>query len=389
LHIEVIHKHAYAYTCPQVQKQEEADRDERLRKEKEAEREEAARRQRLSDAQNSARVAKKEASQRKQEVDDLISKGDLNGALTSVGEAAVLYEKAGMDDVMELKSQNDRIKVLRDSILEKAGQHKRDSDDLIEGGDLHGAISAMDSAAKLYEEAGMHNRAQTELKSQNEKFEAFKMILQDKRIAEEKRRKDSDDAKKARQDKAQRREALDQCVERKVLLGPHSLESRKAGKTALHRAAYAGELDVILLLLKAGAEVDSGDDNDQKTGLHFACDQGHSEVVQTLLEHGADIAAQTSPFRETMLHLASRAGRHEVVQILLEHGADVSVKDMRNFTSLHMAAAGGNPAVVRALLEHGADADAKDAEGKTPSERTQNKETKAVFAQPTGLKKRK
>jgi ankyrin repeat protein len=58
------------------------------------------------------------------------------------------------------------------------------------------------------------------------------------------------------------------------------------GDKLLHIAAYAGDLQSVCLLLKAGVNVnDVGDMG--CTALHYARTQGHAELVRLLLDSGA------------------------------------------------------------------------------------------------------
>lgn len=59
------------------------------------------------------------------------------------------------------------------------------------------------------------------------------------------------------------------------------------GETALHRAAKAGDLDMVRLLLTYGARVDVTDQYGE-TPLHFAIRGHNPDVIRLLLEQGAD-----------------------------------------------------------------------------------------------------
>lgn len=61
------------------------------------------------------------------------------------------------------------------------------------------------------------------------------------------------------------------------------------------------------------------------TPLHVAAFMGNTNIVVLLLKHGADPNGQTM-HNETSLHLASRAGRIETVRLLLRNGAIVDAK---------------------------------------------------------------
>ena len=56
------------------------------------------------------------------------------------------------------------------------------------------------------------------------------------------------------------------------------------GMTPLHTACSYGKLDIVTLLLKAGAELRSYD-LQNLSPLHMAVQEGHLEIVASLLEH--------------------------------------------------------------------------------------------------------
>lgn len=63
--------------------------------------------------------------------------------------------------------------------------------------------------------------------------------------------------------------------------------------TALHLSADRGNLAISLMLLNAGANVNSQDINGD-TPLHNACLCGHKEIISLLLSRGADKQLQNS-----------------------------------------------------------------------------------------------
>ena len=51
----------------------------------------------------------------------------------------------------------------------------------------------------------------------------------------------------------------------------------------LHTACQRGHLEIVKLLIQAGANVDEGDDNFKSTPLHTACGRGQKEVAVDLI----------------------------------------------------------------------------------------------------------
>ena len=156
------------------------------------------------------------------------------------------------------------------------------------------------------------------------------------------------------------------------------------GNTILPLAAGAGQLDLVQLLLDAGADVNSTMsitvDYDypfedlapytlvQAPALNHATIGNHIEVVKLLIASGADLNQGDQGHNETALHEAALFNHVEIIKILLDHGADpnplVNYKDVE--TPLHTAALSGILEATEALLDGGADVDAQVDQGLTP-----------------------
>ena len=134
---------------------------------------------------------------------------------------------------------------------------------------------------------------------------------------------------------------------------------------ALLVAAREGHLEIVRLLLEAGADKDAATTTDGATALLLAAFQGHLEVVRLLLEAGADKDSATTD-GATALLVADREGHLEIVRLLLEAGADKDAATTDGATALLLAAFQGHLEVVRLLLEAGADKDSAMTDGATP-----------------------
>lgn len=93
------------------------------------------------------------------------------------------------------------------------------------------------------------------------------------------------------------------------------------GRTALHVAASAGQVEAAEALLSLGAHIDAQTDAGF-TALHLACRQGHMELVDLLVQNGCDLVLQADQ-GETALHLAAMHGRPQVVTHLLGNAPDL------------------------------------------------------------------
>jgi len=118
------------------------------------------------------------------------------------------------------------------------------------------------------------------------------------------------------------------------------------GTTPLLRAARAGDVAAIKLLLKHGALVDLP----QVSG---------ATPLMVAVGLGANPIDTRGKFRSQLDALGS-------AEVLLAAGADVNARDARGRTALHAAAAQGYTDVAKFLVEHGADLKAADNDGVLP-----------------------
>jgi ankyrin repeat protein len=126
-------------------------------------------------------------------------------------------------------------------------------------------------------------------------------------------------------------------------------------------------LDLVLLLLKYGAEVNS-QNTSTTIPLHLAIRWNLWEPVGILLGHGADPNAADIDGK-TSLHVVLDNRIEDVPKhtlLLLKHGAEVDRRDKHNQTPLHVALERDHFASAQILLEHGADANAKRNDGMIP-----------------------
>jgi ankyrin repeat protein len=155
-------------------------------------------------------------------------------------------------------------------------------------------------------------------------------------------------------------------------------------------------LDLIKDLLAHGANVnaalktqqpyrtklDRGDDTMLTTGttpLLRAAKAGDVEVVRLLIEKGADPKLATRSGINSVMAAAGlgtkeedTTGRHkteaeaiQVIELCLKAGADVNAVDSRGESALYGAAYKGSDQIVKFLAEHGANLSQKDKQGKT------------------------
>ena len=156
------------------------------------------------------------------------------------------------------------------------------------------------------------------------------------------------------------------------------------GWPPLHKAVRAGNVEVVRMLLAAGADVSAtsrparparADRSDGYTALHIAATfDSPTDIAEMLLEHGADLEHRNSYGRTALLQ-AAFSDSYEHAKLFLEHGTDVNAIESQakrhsaGDTALHIVLKEHamddveKEAFIQLLLEHGADVNALDRRG--------------------------
>jgi hypothetical protein len=118
------------------------------------------------------------------------------------------------------------------------------------------------------------------------------------------------------------------------------------GDTALHLAAAGYRVEIVRLLLAAGADPNAVQNRRRSGPLHYAADgfitgpawdpQRQVETIRCLLDHGAAIDLQDQN-GATPLHRAVRTRSAAAVRCLLDAGADPTVANKPGSTPFHLA----------------------------------------------------
>lgn len=130
----------------------------------------------------------------------------------------------------------------------------------------------------------------------------------------------------------------------------------------LMTAARDGDIGTTRALLAKGVPVDVRDKHGA-TALMYATVNGHARLVLLLLDAGAKLNTRDD-LGWTPLHWATSANV-EMVKLLLDRGADVNAKDSIGYTPLMNAAHLALPETAELLLERGADLKATTRDGRT------------------------
>jgi ankyrin repeat protein len=135
------------------------------------------------------------------------------------------------------------------------------------------------------------------------------------------------------------------------------------GWSALMGAAFSGDKDVVELLLDAGADINARD-MDGSTALSTAVPRGHKDIAELLLNVGADVNAKSGEGQSALMH-AVNWEHQDIVELLLDSGAEINAKDEKGRSALMLATDQGDRGLVELLLSSGADINAKDEGGVT------------------------
>jgi Ankyrin repeats (3 copies)/Ankyrin repeat len=155
---------------------------------------------------------------------------------------------------------------------------------------------------------------------------------------------------------------------------------------ALARAAAHGDVELLQLLIRKGADVNYVDDQGQTVlmlaaarGIYSQCGndpllysyRGNTEEVKSLLAAGARVN-DVDHDGNTALMLAAEYARIDSVKLLLDGGSDVHLQNKYGWTALIYAAnSSGNfdranmKEIVEALIAGGSDLNVRDEQGKT------------------------
>ncbi|XP_043797475.1 transient receptor potential channel pyrexia-like isoform X3 [Apis laboriosa] len=109
--------------------------------------------------------------------------------------------------------------------------------------------------------------------------------------------------------------------------------------TAVQLAAWQGEIELLDLFYKNGADINATD-KIGRCALFHAAHRGNYEVVNWLLEHGAYTENKLPTpkcWGRTAMHQAVKNNHPEVVKLLVNAGADVNARDDRGITPLLLA----------------------------------------------------
>jgi truncated hemoglobin YjbI len=161
--------------------------------------------------------------------------------------------------------------------------------------------------------------------------------------------------------------ALLEYVREKLVRDPALGQEQYAGRSLLHEASARGNLGMVELLLRLGA---NPNEEGRHRPLYCVANQcrwsGGAAVVRVLVQAGAQVNFPDGVQQCTALHLAARRGNVEVAQALLDVGADIEARDKLGDTPLRRAVNCNKLEVACLLLFRGADRHSRGSKGLTP-----------------------
>ena len=142
------------------------------------------------------------------------------------------------------------------------------------------------------------------------------------------------------------------------------------GRTPLLEASSEGNLSIVKMLIKAGADVCATDEN-KDSCLTIAADAhqrnyGHDETVHYLAGLPEVDVNHKPRNKRTALYRALMKGDSRMIDALIDAGADVEAKPIWGLPPLLDASSDGNLSIVETLVEAGASVRARDNEKHTP-----------------------
>ena len=132
--------------------------------------------------------------------------------------------------------------------------------------------------------------------------------------------------------------------------------------TSLMLAAYYGNIDILLALLKENEQCIKFRNAFGQTALHYAIDSGHINVIDMLMAYEVD-PYEVDLNGQNILHRCAHHGSFHKVETCLNIGINIDVCDRNGDTALTIAAQRGNLEIVKLLVNGGSDISVRNNDG--------------------------
>lgn len=124
--------------------------------------------------------------------------------------------------------------------------------------------------------------------------------------------------------------------------------------TALQVASVDNNIEIVKLLVEAGADINRKHKESGKTALIYAASNGHLDVLRYLLGLPGILVNAKDKEGKTALIYAVFNARKEAIGILLDNNANPNARTNVDESALSFALKGGRPEIVTILREAGA-----------------------------------
>ncbi|KAJ5402677.1 uncharacterized protein N7487_008573 [Penicillium crustosum] len=124
------------------------------------------------------------------------------------------------------------------------------------------------------------------------------------------------------------------------------------GETPLHHAVYYNHLPVVKFLINKGADVE-GIDSEGHSPVLLAALMGHLDILAYLFSSATESITNSAVMKKRSLHLASQNGRIGIIEHLIAEQIDLEVQDETGQTALFLASSTGQCSTVRFLIDNG------------------------------------
>ncbi|MHC4663014.1 MAG: ankyrin repeat domain-containing protein [Planctomycetota bacterium] len=112
---------------------------------------------------------------------------------------------------------------------------------------------------------------------------------------------------------------------------------RYRSMTPLHHAVENDNMEMVKMLVEAGADIEAEDDWDSQTPLVTAAEKGRVEIARFLYRQGADPFRKGKSHWENAISAAASREHQNVIRMFIEEGIDLNRTDSYGRSIIHLA----------------------------------------------------